>query len=184
MANIEIENFDSDQYEPISFGPIPPGDYELMISNSEVKSTNKGDGKYASFDFIVLGEGEYRGRHVFQNVTLQNPSEKAAEIGKRQLSDLCRAVGKTRITDTDELHNIPFHAKVGIEPGKNNFGPRNRINKFYLLDGYEPAEQPAPAQAPQQQQTVATQRTAATATHPRQPVTTGAGGKPPWARNK
>lgn len=124
------QDFSTEGHEHVSFAPIPNGTYELMVVGSDVKRTNNNDGSYAKFDMVVVGEGDGQNRHIFQNITLENPSEKAMAMGQRQLADLCRACGKGSIRDTADLHDIPFFAKVGIEKGKNNYPDKNKINEF------------------------------------------------------
>lgn len=157
------QDFDPDGHEHVSFGPVPVGEYELIVVKSDVKRTNAGDGSYASFDMQIVSEGEYQNRHVFQNITVENKSEQAVDIGRRQLADLCRACGKGAIRDTAELHDIPFFAKVGIEKGKNNYPDKNKINEFMPAGGVAPATVAAPkAAAPPttaRPQSVTTQRT-------------------------
>jgi hypothetical protein len=186
MASLNTE-FTSEGHQPIAFGPVPVADYQLMVVSSDVKATNKGDGSYASLDIVVV-EGQYEGRHIFQNVTLENPNEKAVEIGRRQLADLCRAVGKLRISDTSELHDVPFYARVGIEKGKDGYDDKNKINQFYPAGQTGPApvgKGSAPAAGTKAPAWKSGGGSSAPATAPAATAgatAVGGGGKPPWVR--
>lgn len=164
MADIGIE-FNSEEVAPDEgrdFTPIPSGKYVLMAVDSDVRPTNAGDGSYAVFQFQVL-EGQYENRRIFQNITLQNPNDKAVEIGRSQLSALCRAVGHVgQLTDTAELHDKPFTGTVGIEKGKGDYQDKNKVTK------YEPADAAPAAPAPK--------------AAPVQPAAAKAASTPPWKR--
>ena len=59
-----------------------------------MRDASNGNGTYLLAVFEIL-EGEYRGRKIFQNVTLQNANQQAVEIGQRLLTDIYNAVGHT-----------------------------------------------------------------------------------------
>ena len=73
-------------------------------SRAEVRDASNGNGTYLLAVFEIL-EGEHRGRKIFQNVTLQNASQQAVEIGARLLTDIYDAVGHTGPT-----RRYPRHA--------------------------------------------------------------------------
>jgi hypothetical protein len=110
------------------------------------------------------------------NFNIHNPSTKAEEIGRKQISGWARACGRANAADTDELINLPFSANVTTEPGSGNYGPQNRINGFKAAAGAAPAAPKAasaPAAAPTAPAAVASTPAPATASKP-------AGKKAPW----
>lgn len=122
-------NFDATNIEPAKeFAPVPAGIYKAIITESEVKDTQNRDGSYLLFKFQIT-EGRYKGHIIFSNITLQNKSDKAVEIGEAQLSAITRAVGKMKISDTTQLHNIQLAVKLDVEkrPGYNE---RNVIKSY------------------------------------------------------
>jgi len=142
--------FTAAEYEPDtggggSYDPIPEGEYQLMCEEAEDKKTSAGTGVYIKAKFRVLGPS-HEGRFIFMNFNIQNPSAKAEEIGRRQVSGWAAACGRPNAADTDELLNLPFNADIGIEPGSGNYGPQNRI-KAYKIAGSAPAPKAAPAPA-------------------------------------
>jgi hypothetical protein len=167
MANLG-ETFNADDHEePISFDPLPPGEYVAQVVDSEIKDTKAGDGKYVKLQWQVI-DGEYTNRIVFANYNIINPSEKAQEIGEREFAAACRGLGKSHVSDTEELHAIPCVIKLKIDPGKNGYGPSNRIT------AYKPAVMAQQQPAPVQQQAAPAQQAA-------QPAP--AAGKPVWQVN-
>lgn len=144
--------FDATQHEPATGRPepFPPGEYTLMVTDSEMKVTDAGNGSYLSLEITVC-DGEYQGRKMWVNLNLDNPSQKAVEIANRELSALCHAVGVLQVADSTELHNIPFQAKVKIKPAKGNFDTSNAIGAYLprgaAVTQQQQAAQPAQAAA-------------------------------------
>lgn len=132
------------------FAPIPAGTYIAQINRSEIKSTKAGTGSYLSLGFQIV-EGEYEGRMIFQNITLANPNQVAAQIGREQLAQLAGACGIYQLGDSQELHGIPMQIRVGIEVDKTGqYEPSNNIKKFMALQGQAPSVQAPVQQQPQQ----------------------------------
>src|SRR5262249_60782767 len=74
--------------------PIPPGWYQAQITETSVQTAQNGNGTYLLAVFEILGS-EYKGRRVYQNITLQNVNQQAVEIGQRLLKDIYDSVGVT-----------------------------------------------------------------------------------------
>lgn len=123
--------FDSDTVKPGGgeFEPMPEGIYTLLITSSEVKPNKAGTGKNLSLTMQVI-DGAHKGRQVFDNIVLQNPSAKATEIGHGQLSALCRSCRKVIIGDSSELHGVPFQAKIKIKPADGQYAARNEVSYY------------------------------------------------------
>lgn len=124
-------NFDVSEYQDFggSFEPLPIGEYELMATKCDLKNTKAGDGQYFSTTFEVLGP-THAGRFVFSNYNIVNPSAKAEELGRMQLSSWARAVGKPNASDTDDLLNLPFIGLIGIEKGTGDYKDKNKIDGY------------------------------------------------------
>ena len=139
-------NFDATQHDPnVGFEPIPAGDYVAMVIESEVRATQAGTGSGLNLTWEIL-DGPYKGRRLWQWLNINNPSKQAEEIGQRELSNVCHAVGKLRVADSAELHNTPCTVKVKFTPaGKDRKGvyrdARNEITSCQALDGAAPPQQ-------------------------------------------
>lgn len=113
-----IGNFDASQIEPADFSALPAGDYTVLISNSEFKNSKAGE-SYLALTLQVV-DGPYSGRYLWHNLNLQHSNPKAVEIAQRELSAICRAVGKMVVQDSAELHDIPLIIKVAYIPPRDN----------------------------------------------------------------
>ena len=126
------------------FDVYPPGEYPVLIEAAEVKQTKAGTGHLLRLTMQIL-DGPHRGRKLFDNINLQNPSAQCTEIGMRTLSALGRAIGLQAITDTDQLLNQVVVAHVKVKDNQNNV-------RTYSASGQQAALQTAshvnPAPAP------------------------------------
>lgn len=128
-SNVEIS--------PRSFGPLPDGDYEMMIIKSAMKETKAGNGSYLELEMQIIG-GAFSGRRHWERLNLDNPSHKTVQIAQEQLAKLCMAVGLDEVENSDELHDKAFIATLAIDkkdPTRNS------------IKDYQPTNSPAPAPA-------------------------------------
>lgn len=125
--------FDPKEFETAAKGDyevMPEGEYTLKAIEAEQKETKRGDGAYLAVTFEVI-KGEHTGRRVWQNFNVQNPNEKAQQIGREQVSAWSRAAGRPNAQDSDELLERSFQAKLGVEKGTGGYSDKNII-KFFL----------------------------------------------------
>ena len=108
-------NFDSTGIDTTNtFDAIPAGDYEAMVTASEMKSTKMGDGQYLELSLEVQS-GQYQGRKLWDRLNLQNRNPKAVEIAQKQLAQLCHATGILQVADSQQLHNRPIVVKLSCK---------------------------------------------------------------------
>jgi hypothetical protein len=123
---------------------IPAGWYNVMIDYSETKPTKNGRGSYLELSLKVL-DGPYAGRKVFDRLNLQNDNAQAVEIAYRQLSAYCHATGVIQVQDSQQLHGIPFMAKIAIETDSTGqYEPSNKVKTAKKLEGAAVASGPLP----------------------------------------
>lgn len=140
--------FDSNNHQDMnSFEPIPAGEYLAKITESEIKDTAAGTGKYVKLKFEVI-EGEYKGRLIWNNLNIINPNPTAVEIAQKELATICRAIGKPVIQDTNELHGIPMLMKVRIVPAKGDYPASNSPTGYKSADNVSLPSQDAGIDAP------------------------------------
>lgn len=157
MATI---SFNAAEVQPTSFDALPPGSYEAVVSNSESRPMKSGNGMGFNFEFEIIS-GNFKGRKVFVWITFEHrTSPQAQQIGREQLSALCRAVGVTQLNDTVQLHNLPLMITLGID---KNDPTRNVVKAYKAKGGASGAATP----------TTSVQQQAGAA----------AGGTAPWARS-
>jgi len=127
MAN--LSGFDANQVEPNSVPPpIPAGDYEVIIVESEMKPNSKNSGHFLQLELQVLN-GPHQNRKIKDFLNLDNPNDQTVQIAKGTLSAICRAVGVHTPNDSAELHNKPLVAKVVVEKNEQR-GPQNKIKGY------------------------------------------------------
>ena len=144
------------------FEPLPAGDYEVVITNSELRRNKAGTGTFVAMTYQVVS-GKYANRLIFDNINIHNASAKAQEIGRQSLAKIGKAVGVTKITDTANLHSLPFMVKVAVRPADEarGFKAGNDVKDYFAVNASSAsAAAPTPPPAPQ----------------------TPAGTTPPWKR--
>jgi len=139
MASI-AGSYNPDAEPSSGYTPLPVGDYQMEIVESEYKATSKGTGMLLACKAQVVG-GEYEGRPFYINYNLENSNDQTQEIGQRNFAGLRRALGVLNPQDTLEMHFKQFGVKIGIKASKNT-GELENVIKQYLFDGQAPAPKP------------------------------------------
>ena len=153
-----LNNFDANQVDPsVALDPLPAGKYLAVVSESELKPTKTGGGKYLQLTFQII-DGEFKGRLVWARLNLENKSEMTVKIARGELSAICRAIGVMQPKDSVELHNVPLEINVGLKKRDDN-GEFTNVIKGYAKKGS--GGSPVSARAP---------------------VGVGPGSTPPWKR--
>lgn len=134
-------NFDPTGIAPAqkSYEPLERGMYQCIIVDSALKRTQAGTGEYIEL-VLQVTDGVNSGRRLWERLNVSNPNKAAEDIARSRLAELCAAVGVQKLSDTEQLHDIPFLVQVDIDRKDPS---RNR------LMGYMAAKvsAPAPAQA-------------------------------------
>jgi hypothetical protein len=138
MAKFGFDASSVEVNKPVSRDPLPEGEYTLKCVESDTKETASG-GTMIAAKFEVV-KGPYAGRFLWNNFNVVNRSEKAQEIGRRQLVSWAHAAGKPGSNDTDQLLERPFNAVVGVEKGTGGYSDRNNIRSYLI-----PTESAKPA---------------------------------------
>ena len=118
-----------------SFDPIPVGWYTASVVDALLKDSKSG-GQYINVRYDILGPTN-AGRVIYGMITIRNASSKAEEIGRGQLADLMRAIGLTKIGDTDELIGGKCQIKVEIQESEG-YGAQNRVVGFKAVSNAAP----------------------------------------------
>lgn len=111
-----------------NFAPIPSGDYNVVIDDCTLKDTKSGTGKYLKL-VLVIDDGKYQGRKIFENINIINDNTRAQEIGRRMLAQLCLAIGRSKAQDSSELIGGSCSVKVTTVTVPN--GPSDTSVKAY-----------------------------------------------------
>lgn len=136
-----LNGFDATKVaERKGFTPLPAGDYTCCISASEEKATAAGTGQYLKLTIEVL-DGEHKGRLLFENLNLQNPSAKAVEIATETLGEICRAINVPQPNNPMELHGKPMTCTVAVKKRRDTGDLTNEISLYSPINAT--ATQPA-----------------------------------------
>ena len=129
-----LNNFDANQIDPsVALDPLPAGKYPAVVSESELKPTKTGVGKYLQLTFQII-DGEFKGRLVWARLNIENKSEMTVKIARGELSAICRAIGVMQPKDSVELHNVPLEINVGLKKRDDN-GEFTNVIKGYAKKG-------------------------------------------------
>lgn len=180
-------SFDATKVDPSQgAGQLPVGKFLVIAESSEVKPNKAADGGYLQFNLKII-DGPNTGVGGAYRLNLYHSNQQTAEIAHRQLSALCHVTGVFMVTDSAQLHNIPFMVEVVAQTDPKY----TQVQKVFDRNGNEPgkggqAQQaaPAPVQQPAWGQQQAPQQAPAPVQGGWQPNAGGApaGGNPPWAR--
>lgn len=143
--------FNPTEVEPMaSFDVMPAGKYPMVFTESEVKPNSKGTGSYLQLVAEVI-DGDFKGRKIWVRLNIENPTQSAVDIAKREMASICQAVGYNQeLFDSAVLHNIPFMGDVKIEPANNGYEARNGMKGYAPMNGSAtaPARQATAPTAP------------------------------------
>lgn len=117
MADLNsiIGAFDANNVQPASSGGsyvnLPAGFYVVTVTASDLNDNGAKAGLKMTYEVL---EGKFKGGKVGGYINLKNPGVKCVEIGMAQLSAWCHATGVMNPTNTEQLHGIPFVARVKL----------------------------------------------------------------------
>jgi len=95
MAQFSFNASSAPQPSAPQRGPLPPGTYEVIIAQSDIKATKANTGEYIELEMQIV-DGEYTGRRIWERLNVNNPNKTAEDIAKAALGALCMAVGVLR----------------------------------------------------------------------------------------
>ena len=121
------------------YSPLPPGDYQTVIKDAELKATNDGTGQYIKLRLDVTGP-THAGRVVFSNINIRNKSSAAEQIGRAQLGALMKAIGLATLQDTDQLIGGHVTVKLAIREARTDpatgktYEASNEVRSYKSID--------------------------------------------------
>lgn len=132
-----IQAFNAQQYDPTQgVGSLPIGKHPVIVESSEVKANKANDGGYLQLNLRII-DGPQQGTTGAYRLNLYHSNQQTVEIAHRQLSAICHVIGVFQVTDSSQLHNLPFLVEVG--PQKND-PAYTEVKKVYDMNGNEPGK--------------------------------------------
>lgn len=135
-------NFNASQVAPAGSYPVyDTGEYTVMITGSELKPTKAKaagtaqKGSYFEMKYRIV-EGPNNGGSITDRVNWENDNSTAEEVGRGQLSAICRVVGVMHLQDTQQLHGIPFKIMLVKKPRSDDATKwTNEISEYRNMQG-------------------------------------------------
>jgi hypothetical protein len=153
----------------VDFKPLPAGWYQVTINKAELRNTKDETGQYIAVRYDVTGP-THQGRVVFGNLNIKNKSEKAESIGRAQLGELMRALGLSKVSDTDQLVGGSLSIKLDVREARTDSATGKTYEASNDVKGFKTSGDAMPASS-----VPSFSKPAAAA-----PKTDGAA--PPWAK--
>ena len=150
MADLSPLGFIPAEIEDLGdgFKVVPPGIYDVVIVESDVKPTRSG-GKMLELKYQIVA-GPNAGDFLTDRLNIDNASETAKRIGLSQLKNICDSIGFAgMLKDSNQLHGKPFAVKVVVEKFESNkeagkMLESNKIEKRMKKGAMAAAATPAP----------------------------------------
>jgi hypothetical protein len=116
--------------------PLPVGDYQAHVKNSEMVATKDNPKHFfLKLDWEILA-GESAGKILVQRLNLVNSNPSAVEIAQKHLKSICDAMAIAGpIGDSVVLHNKPIVISVYITKASANYSEGNDIKKYETIGG-------------------------------------------------
>ena len=127
-----VLNFDASQVAPDTGAQdaLPAGWYDVVMEASEMKPTKDNAGSYLECKLNVIAPQNFQGKKIYTRLNLRNANAIAQEIGYKQLSAICHAVGVLQVADSAQLHNIPFKVKLKLRPAEGPYEASNDVTAY------------------------------------------------------
>ncbi len=127
-----VLNFDATQVAPDTGAQdaLPAGWYDVVMEASVMKPTKDNSGAYLECKLNVIAPQNFQGKKIYTRLNLRNANATAQEIGYKQLSAICHAVGVLQVADSAQLHNIPFKVKLKLRPAEGQYEASNEVTAY------------------------------------------------------
>lgn len=140
MANLgRVYNTEGNNEMMGAGGKLPTGTYIVHITSSKWIDNAKKTGSMLLLEYTVL-EGPQKGKKTANFLNLNHPSPNTVDFATQELNSICFACQRVGVSDSSELHNIPFI--VDVE--KYEDGQGRIYNKFTNYNKVSTQDEPLP----------------------------------------
>lgn len=119
-----------------NYSPLPAGEYPVVVTDTEIKPTKEGTGKFVKVTHQVV-DGPYNGKFIVNNINIQNPNPVAVEISKKTLAKIEKALGLPvgGLQNHEQMRGVPVRVHLTVKQD-DKYGPGNEIKNYlpYLPD--------------------------------------------------
>lgn len=129
-------NFRPDEVEEFNFEPLPKGQYNAVVVETEEKATKSGDGSMLVLTWEIVS-GDKKGRKLKEYLCLEHPNEQTVKIAQSALKVRCEAMGIPALNDSEQMHHKEVILVVDIAKAKpgSEYGDGNKITKVISIGG-------------------------------------------------
>lgn len=130
-----------------NFEPLPDGDYLCNIAEVGERVSQKNPNvEYYGTEFEVI-KGDHAGRKIYGNFVYKHHNEKAVNIGRARMKQLCiAAVGTARIDRAEQLFGKTVTVRIRTKPDKRTGEPSTNVTGIGGPQGIaKKGSNPAPA---------------------------------------
>jgi hypothetical protein len=103
MANLSDLDMSNVQAQPVR-RLLPEGDYQAVISESEMKVPKSGGPHMLALTLKVQNHPEYNGSTLWDNLCVRHAGT-AGQIAKQRLKAIMDAIGLTAVQESKQLHD-------------------------------------------------------------------------------
>ncbi len=114
-----------------------------VITDSTIKQTQDQTGGYIDLTCTAI-DGPEKGTMMHYRLNIFSQNAQARDIAQRQLSSLCHVTGVYDVSDTSQLHGIPFIAVVKPNPTEK-YPNGTQIGGSLDMAGNDPGKSAGPA---------------------------------------
>lgn len=135
MAELGFELTGTFTEQKNSYELVAPGEYTVIMVDSELKESQKDD-PYINATYEIIGgnDGKHNGQKLFDIFMLKHSNKDVVKRAMETLQNIGNFVGVDKFKDTEPLHGKPFVVKVGIEKGKDGYEDKARVRAYMSCD--------------------------------------------------
>lgn len=130
MAQLNYIPDSNDQYQ--GYECLPAGEYKVQIIDSDVVVPKSGKGHMLKLSYEVIGDPQYDGRKIFDNIIVEHESVDAERIGKQKLNTICALTGVKSLKDSAQLHGKTLGLLLTVKEYQGE--KQNNIKKYLPLN--------------------------------------------------
>ena len=125
--DLDFADFNLDDVEEPGFDLLPDGEYPVVVVSAESKPHKDGHGKRVNLKLQVT-DGQYKGRVLFDGLSVVHRSEKAQQIALQKVKALLKSA-KASDTRLSSFPGLECNAVVRTSK-QEGYEPRNEVKAY------------------------------------------------------
>ena len=130
-------DFDATNVEPSApLDVVPAGKYPCRISQTEIKETKSGTGRYLQLTLDLI-EGPFKGTSCSTGSISGTATPRPRRSPSKTLSAICHAVGVLKVRNHEEFRNKVVQVKVTTR-NDPQYGESNEVKGYEAIEASKP----------------------------------------------